>query len=96
MTLGSTASTRCAFAGSSPRRAEAVSLVLDVPADLAAAFAYRAGQFLTFRLTIDGRRVLRSYSMSSSPEVDGELQVTVKRVAGGARLELDRRLARRR
>jgi ferredoxin-NADP reductase len=62
---------------------EAVSLVLDVPAELAAAFAYRAGQFLTFRLTIDGRRVLRSYSMSSSPEVDAELQVTVKRVAGG-------------
>jgi ferredoxin-NADP reductase len=62
---------------------EAVSLVLDVPADLAAAFAYRAGQFLTFRLTIAGRRVLRSYSMSSSPEVDGELQVTVKRVAAG-------------
>jgi 3-ketosteroid 9alpha-monooxygenase subunit B len=63
--------------------AEAVSLVLDVPAGLAAAFAYRAGQFLTFRLTIHGRRVLRSYSMSSSPEVDDELQVTVKRVAGG-------------
>jgi 3-ketosteroid 9alpha-monooxygenase subunit B len=62
---------------------EAVSLVLHVPADLAAAFAYRAGQFLTFRLTIGGRRLLRSYSMSSSPEVDDELQVTVKRVAGG-------------
>ena len=62
---------------------EAVSLVLDVPAELEAAFAYRAGQFLTFRLTIDGRQVLRSYSMSSSPEVDDELQVTVKRVAGG-------------
>jgi ferredoxin-NADP reductase len=62
---------------------EAVSLVLDVPPELAGAFAYRAGQFLTFRVTIDGRRVLRSYSMSSSPEVDAELQVTVKRVAGG-------------
>jgi ferredoxin-NADP reductase len=62
---------------------EAVSLVLDVPADLAAAFAYRAGQFVTFRLLIDGRPVLRSYSMSSSPEVDDELQVTVKRVPGG-------------
>ena len=34
-------------------------------------------------MSIDGGRHLRSYSMSSSPEVDGELEVTVKRVAGG-------------
>jgi 3-ketosteroid 9alpha-monooxygenase subunit B len=63
--------------------AEAVSVVLDVPADLQEAFRYDAGQFLTFRLIIDGRQHLRSYSMSSSPEVDDELAVTVKRVAGG-------------
>ncbi len=63
--------------------AEAVTLVLDVPAELNDAFRYDAGQFLTFRVSIDGRRHLRSYSMSSSPEVDGELAVTIKRVAGG-------------
>ncbi len=62
---------------------EAISLVLDVPPELEADFAYMAGQFVTFRLMIDGRPVLRSYSMSSSPDVDDELQVTVKRVAGG-------------
>lgn len=62
---------------------DAVSLVLDVPVELAEAFGYDAGQFLTFRVSIDGRQLLRSYSMSSSPEVDGELAVTVKRVAGG-------------
>lgn len=62
---------------------EAVSLVLDVPAELKADFAYQAGQFVTFRVVIDGRPVLRSYSMSSSPDVDDELRVTVKRVAGG-------------
>src|SRR5690349_13774672 len=62
---------------------DAVSVVLDIPAELKAAFAYRAGQFVTFRLTIDGKQVLRSYSMSSSPDVDGEFQVTIKRVAGG-------------
>ncbi len=66
-----------------PETSEAVSLVLEVPAGLEAAFAYKAGQFLTFRLVITGRPVLRSYSMCSSPEVDDELQVTVKRVAGG-------------
>ncbi len=62
---------------------EAVSIVLDVPADLEAAFAYQAGQFVTFRLPIGGQQMLRSYSMSSSPQVDDEMAVTVKRVAGG-------------
>ena len=42
-------------------------------------FSYRAGQFLTFRLC----GTLRSYSMSSSPDTDGSLAVTVKRVPGG-------------
>jgi ferredoxin-NADP reductase len=47
-------------------------------------FTYRAGQFCTFRVTIDGRTLLRSYSMSSAPEVDVEIMTTVKRVPGGA------------
>lgn len=42
-------------------------------------FSYLAGQFLTFRLC----GTLRSYSMSSSPDADGSLAVTVKRVPGG-------------
>jgi 3-ketosteroid 9alpha-monooxygenase subunit B len=46
-------------------------------------FAYRAGQFCTFRVTVDGEELYRSYSMSSAPETDSELMVTVKRVAGG-------------
>src|SRR5947207_3971363 len=64
--------------------ADASSFVLDVPPELEAAFAYRAGQFVTHRVRIDGQVYLRCYSMSSSPEVDDEFQVTVKRVAGGA------------
>jgi 3-ketosteroid 9alpha-monooxygenase subunit B len=63
--------------------AEAASFVLDVPADLRAAFGYEAGQFLTFRVHLDGEVHHRCYSMSSSPSVDDELQVTVKRVPGG-------------
>jgi 3-ketosteroid 9alpha-monooxygenase subunit B len=62
---------------------EASSFVLDVPAGLAEDFAYEAGQFCTFRIWIDGQPHLRCYSMSSAPGVDPELQVTVKRVAGG-------------
>jgi ferredoxin-NADP reductase len=46
---------------------------------LDARFPYRAGQFLTFKVC----RTLRSYSMSSSPDTDGEVCVTVKRVPGG-------------
>jgi 3-ketosteroid 9alpha-monooxygenase subunit B len=46
-------------------------------------FTYRAGQFCTFRVTVDGEELYRSYSMSSAPETDSELMTTVKRVAGG-------------
>src|ERR1700712_5671352 len=45
---------------------------------------YRAGQFCTFRVQVQGRELLRSYSMSSAPETDQELMTTVKRVPGGA------------
>lgn len=46
-------------------------------------FSYRSGQFCTLRVRVDGRDLLRSYSMSSAPETDGELMTTVKRVPGG-------------
>lgn len=66
-----------------PETADAASLVLDVPSELRSSFSYRAGQFCTFRASIAGETVLRCYSMSSSPDVDDELAVTVKRVPGG-------------
>ena len=59
--------------------ADTRSYVLDVPAELRATYAYRAGQFCTFRVD----EQLRCYSMSSSPETDPDLTVTVKRVPGG-------------
>ena len=63
--------------------ADTRSFVLDVPGSLASTFAYRAGQFCTFRATIGGHEVVRCYSMSSAPEVDDPLTVTVKRVPTG-------------
>ena len=63
--------------------ADAASFVLDVPPELADDFAYEAGQFCTFRAVIDGQAHLRCYSMSSTPRLDPDLQVTVKRVPGG-------------
>jgi ferredoxin-NADP reductase len=62
---------------------DASSFVLDVPDDLAPTFQYRPGQFCTFRVAVDGVEQVRSYSMSSAPEIDADLTVTVKRVAGG-------------
>ena len=62
---------------------DSVSLVFDVPPAVADDFAYEAGQFVTLRVVIDGETHHRSYSMSSAPAVDDELQVTVKRVPGG-------------
>jgi ferredoxin-NADP reductase len=59
--------------------ADTQTFVLDLPPTSPSPFTYRAGQFLTFRLC----GTLRSYSMSSAPEVDASLMVTVKRVPGG-------------
>jgi ferredoxin-NADP reductase len=56
---------------------------LDVPAELCALFAYDAGQFCNFRVHVDGEAHIRCYSMSSSPAVDDDMTVTVKRVPGG-------------
>jgi ring-1,2-phenylacetyl-CoA epoxidase subunit PaaE len=45
---------------------------------------YKAGQFITISIpTIDGKKVKRSYSMSSSPATDSAVAVTVKRVPNG-------------
>ncbi|MFN8346859.1 MAG: ferredoxin--NADP reductase [Spirosomataceae bacterium] len=44
---------------------------------------YQPGQFLTLLLTVNGEKVRRSYSMSSSPHTDTAPAVTVKRVPGG-------------
>ncbi|MBJ8344805.1 ferredoxin--NADP reductase [Antrihabitans sp. YC2-6] len=63
---------------------EAASLVFTVPDRLVDDFRYHPGQFLT--LEIPSKRtgsVARCYSLSSSPHLDDELIVTVKRTAGG-------------
>jgi 3-ketosteroid 9alpha-monooxygenase subunit B len=66
-----------------PETHDASSFVLDVPPELEETFRYQPGQFCTFRVHVEGEEQLRSYSMSSAPATDGELTVTVKRVAGG-------------
>ena len=59
------------------------SFVLDIPAELTDTFAYEAGQFCTFRATVDGHEVVRCYSMSSSPDAGEPFKTAVKRVPTG-------------
>ena len=43
----------------------------------------KPGQFLTFQWTIDGRRVTRSYTISSSPTHENYVEITPKRTENG-------------
>jgi ring-1,2-phenylacetyl-CoA epoxidase subunit PaaE len=61
---------------------DAVSIAFDVPEDLAAAYHYRPGQYLTVRKDIAGEEVRRSYSICSGLD-DRELRIAVKRIDGG-------------
>lgn len=62
---------------------DAVSLVLGIPEPSRDRFRYAAGQFITIRARIDGAEHCRCYSMSSSPAVDPDLRITVKRDRDG-------------
>ncbi len=44
---------------------------------------YKAGQFITLAVEIEGKRHFRSYSISTAPRLDETLAITVKKVAGG-------------
>ncbi len=62
---------------------DAVSIAFDVPAELAPAYAFEPGQYLTLRTNLDGEDVRRSYSICSGPD-EAELRIGVKRVESGA------------
>ena len=61
---------------------DAVAITFDVPPELKDTFAYRQGQYLTLRTTIDGEDVRRSYSICSAVQ-DAQLRVAIKRCNGG-------------
>lgn len=62
---------------------DTASLWFDVPADLKTAFAYKTGQFVTIEEDIAGESIARQYSLASVPELDDQLQITVKKVPAG-------------
>lgn len=59
---------------------DAISIVFEQPATK---IAYKSGQFLTLIVPVEGKEVRRAYSLCSSPFVDEDLVVSVKRVEGG-------------
>ncbi len=65
-----------------PETRDAVTVVFDVPQELADKFRYVQGQYVTVRAVIDGVEVRRSYSICSAVQ-DQKLRVAVKRVVGG-------------
>lgn len=62
--------------------ADTVSIQLTVTSDQKEAFSYKAGQYLTVEVDIDGSQERRAYSLSSSPTEEA-LQFSVKRVEDG-------------
>lgn len=60
--------------------AEAYTLVFNKPVE---PFLYKAGQFITLILKIDGQEVRRSYSLSSAPEVDEHPSICIKVIEKG-------------
>jgi ring-1,2-phenylacetyl-CoA epoxidase subunit PaaE len=59
---------------------EAITIVFEQPANK---IKYKAGQFLTLIIPVQGKDVRRAYSLCSSPFADQDLAVTVKRVENG-------------
>ena len=59
---------------------DAISIVFEQPENK---IAYKSGQFLTLIVPVAGKEVRRAYSLCSSPFVDKDLVVTVKRVDNG-------------
>jgi ring-1,2-phenylacetyl-CoA epoxidase subunit PaaE len=62
---------------------DCVSITFEIPESLKDEFKYKQGQYLTLRSTIDGEELRRSYSACSSPAVDEDLRIAVKKVEKG-------------
>ena len=61
---------------------DAVSVAFELSKEQQSVFKYTPGQYLTFRATINGEEVRRSYSICAAPH-EGELRVAIKEIEGG-------------
>lgn len=63
---------------------DSVEITFDIPGNLSDDFEFRAGQYLTVELEIDGQKERRAYSICSSPiNKDQGVSIGVKKVQGG-------------
>ena len=62
---------------------DAVTLKFEIPKGHEAKFQYKAGQFIGIQADINNEKVVRSYSLSSSPETDSHIQVALRKVHMG-------------
>jgi ring-1,2-phenylacetyl-CoA epoxidase subunit PaaE len=69
--------------GKKQETSDAVSISFLIPDDLKDKFRYKAGQYLTLEVDINGEKLRRAYSLCSCPLTDDQLTVTVKRVDDG-------------
>jgi len=60
---------------------DAISIVFETPPG--GNINYKAGQFLTIIVSVQGKEIRRAYSLCSSPYADQEMAVMVKRVEDG-------------
>lgn len=63
--------------------ADATSFYFEIPDNLKELYTYTAGQYLTFRVYVNGEEVRRSYSLCTYMGTDTLPGVTIKRVDGG-------------
>lgn len=61
---------------------DTVSVAIAVPEEAQKEFSFIQGQYLTFKITINGEEVRRTYSICSAPYED-ELRIAVKKIEGG-------------
>ncbi|WP_216894373.1 ferredoxin--NADP reductase [Nocardia alni] len=66
-----------------PETHDTISLVLEVPGSQRDRFQYNAGQYLTVRVTVADAEHQRCYSMSSSPAINDNPRITIKRERDG-------------
>ena len=66
-----------------PETEDANSIRFEIPDELRDAFRFKAGQHLTLRTELGGEEIRRNYSLCVAPD-EGQIKVTVKRIAGGA------------
>ncbi|HGJ65434.1 TPA: hypothetical protein ENS27_08610 [bacterium] len=63
---------------------DTVSITFEIPSDLKEIFRYKAGQYITIKIPINGEENRRAYSICSNPESNQEeFTITVKKIDDG-------------